>query len=69
MFNDIFTSEVDKSLHNVETISSMWDLENGRNEMRNQKDWIFSATKQTISIAQNLLDNIAECISSFNERQ
>ena len=33
-FDDIYASDVDKNLHVVKTILSVWDLENGRNEMR-----------------------------------
>ena len=62
MFEDIFTSDVDKILH-VKIILSVWDLENGRNEMRNLKDLVFSTAKQIISIAQIFLDNNLECIS------
>ena len=33
-FDDIYASDVDKNLNVVQTILSVWDLENCRNEMR-----------------------------------
>ena len=33
-FNDIYSDDDDKCLLVVRTILSMWDLDNGRNEMR-----------------------------------
>ena len=33
-FDDIYANEVEKNLHVVQAILSVWDLENGRNEMR-----------------------------------
>ena len=33
-FNDIYSSDNDKCLTIVNIILSLWDLENGRNEMR-----------------------------------
>ena len=33
-FNDVFSNDNDKCFQIVETVLSMWDLENGKNEMR-----------------------------------
>ena len=33
-FNDIYSNDIDKCFHTVQIILAMWDLENGKNEMR-----------------------------------
>ena len=34
MFDDIYSSDVERNLHVVQTILAVWDLEHGKNEMR-----------------------------------